>query len=104
MVKQVKLSKSALPRAKNASPGATAQPKELDSISDEEGNHYESMDSSDESSDEEDASLPPITSSEVAKERADPQGMALFKNSTGYSDAVKSLSMFVKKTEDENLK
>jgi len=30
--------------------------------------------------------------------------MALFKNSTGYSDAAKSLRTFVQKTEGENLK
>jgi len=66
MVKQVKLSKSALPRAKNASPGATAQPKELDSISDEEKCLSEGMDSLDEASEEEDAFPQTITSSEVA--------------------------------------
>ena len=72
-------------------------------MSDEEENHYESMDSAEEASKEEDAFPPPIHS-EVAKERTDPQGMALFKNSTGYSDAAKSLSVFVQKTEGENLK
>jgi len=55
-------------------------------------------------SEEKDAFPPPIPISEFAKERADPQGMALFKNSTGYSDAAKSFSTFVQKTEGEKLK
>jgi len=53
---------------------------------------------------EEDASPPSIPPSKVAKGRADPQAMTLFKNSTGYSDAAKSLSTVVQKTESENLK
>ena len=66
MVKTSKSTKSAPPRAKSASPGVTAQPKELGSILHEEESLSEGMDSSDEASEEEDAFPQTITSSEVA--------------------------------------